>query len=357
MLDNTKPLSQNQDYDLPLKDGLQCGDICVVDDDPANLTLLGQILANHGYTIRPAIDGEMAFKTIRAEHPDLILLDIMISPEMDGYEVCRELKADESTQDIPVIFISALDQTIDKVKAFQVGGVDYITKPFQPDEVLARVHTHIQQHHIQKQLKIQYQTLEKEIQKRRRVEKLLEQSNKRLELLVTIDPLSGLNNRRHFNKCFEQEWKRMIREKEPMAVLLCDIDRFEEHNRNFGTLAGDLILQKIANIAKKVAKRPGDIVARWGEDEFVILLPRTDIEGANILAKRIQENEIDLKAHESFKKNSDQVTFSIGVASEVPTIGVQKEGLLSLAGDALFHAKKTGNCTVCYDEMQTRENS
>jgi diguanylate cyclase (GGDEF)-like protein len=329
---------------------MDCGSICVVDDDPANLTLLGSILSNHGFTILPAVDGDIAFKIIKAEHPDLILLDIMISPEIDGYEICKKLKADENTQDIPVIFMSALNQTIDKVKAFQVGGVDYITKPFQTEEVLARVQTQVQQHNIQKQLKYQYEALEREISKRRHVEKILEQTNKRLELLVTLDPLSGLNNRRHFNKHFEQEWKRMIREKESVAILLCDIDRFEEHNRAYGTLAGDLILQKMANIIKRSAKRPGDLIARWGEDEFILLLPRTDQQGAETLARSIQKNQIDLKSHDSKSKDGDFVTISIGIATTIPTYGIQKETLLSDAAEALAKAKETGRNTVFFSQ-------
>ena len=203
---------------------LRSGTVCLVDDDPANLTLLSSILSNHGFNVHSATDAESAFTLIQEEPPDLILLDIMISPEMDGYEICKRLKTEEITQDIPVIFLSALDQAIDKVKAFQAGGVDYITKPFLTDEVIARVQSHIQQHQIQQQLTIQYETLQKEISRRRQVERELEQTNKQLELLVTIDSLSGLNNRRHFNYHFEQEWKRMIREKKPMALLLCDID-------------------------------------------------------------------------------------------------------------------------------------
>ncbi len=346
MTDNVMPTTQDYDFENSMTGGLGCGDICVVDDDPSNLTLLSSILSNHGYNILPAIDGEIALNTIKAEHPDLILLDIMISPEVDGYEICRQLKANEATQDIPVIFISALDQSLDKVKAFQVGGVDYITKPFQTDEVLARVQTHIRQHHIQKQLRLQYDALEKEISRRRQVEKILEQTNKRLELLVTIDPLTGLNNRRYFNKCFEQEWKRMIREKESMAILLCDIDNFEELNRRYGTLAGDLILQRIANMIKKVGKRPGDIVARWGEDEFILLLPRTKLAGAEKLAGHLHDEEIDLKTHDNSSQDPDLVTISIGIGCTVPTYGIQKEDLVIIADQALAEAKMKGDSII-----------
>jgi sigma-B regulation protein RsbU (phosphoserine phosphatase) len=127
------------------------GNILIVDDTPANLRLLSQMLAEQGYQVRPVPDGPLALAAARAEVPDLILLDIRM-PEMNGYEVCEHLKADAQTCDIPIIFISALDATQDKVKAFTVGGVDYVTKPFQFEEVLARVETHLALRRLQKQL-------------------------------------------------------------------------------------------------------------------------------------------------------------------------------------------------------------
>ncbi len=329
-----------------------CGTVCVVDDDPASLTLIGDILSRHGFTVLPTADGDVAIKTIKAEQPDLVLLDIMLSPEVDGYDICKILKSDESTQEIPVIFISALDQTIDKVKAFEVGGVDYITKPFHIKEVLARVQNQIQQHHIQKQLSIQYKVLQKEIKKRIKAEKELEQTNKQLELLITIDPLTGLNNRRHFDKHYQQEWKRMIREKESMALLLCDIDDFDEYNMQNGALAGDLILQKLAKTIRKVAKRPGDIVARWGEDEFIFLLPRTDLKGAETLAKQIKKKNIALTSADSTPESGTTVTLSIGIASTIPAYGIPREILLSNASEALTQSKRMRNGIVCFDDME-----
>jgi signal transduction histidine kinase len=127
------------------------GNILIVDDTPANLRLLSNMLAEQRYKVRSVINGQMALTATQASPPDLILLDIRM-PEMNGYEVCEHLKADEDTHDIPIIFISALDATQDKVKAFTVGGVDYITKPFQLEEVLARVETHLALRNLQKSL-------------------------------------------------------------------------------------------------------------------------------------------------------------------------------------------------------------
>ena len=132
------------------------GSVLVVDDNPDNLRLLSGILTDQGYKVRPAPSGALALKSVRSTLPDLILLDIKM-PEMDGYEVCRRLKAEEQTSDIPVIFISALDDVMDKVKGFGVGAVDYITKPFQHEEVLARVRTHLELRRLQTQLERAYQ--------------------------------------------------------------------------------------------------------------------------------------------------------------------------------------------------------
>ena len=142
-------------------------DILVVDDTPANLNLLTEMLKERGYRVRPVPSGKLAIQAIRNKQPDLILLDINM-PEMNGYEVCAQLKADAALKDIPVLFISALTETMDKVKAFSVGGVDYVTKPFQFEEVHARVETHLRIHFLQRQLSEQNENLERLVAKRTR---------------------------------------------------------------------------------------------------------------------------------------------------------------------------------------------
>jgi sigma-B regulation protein RsbU (phosphoserine phosphatase) len=138
------------------------GDILVVDDTPANLRLLSQMLNEQGYKVRPVLDGRLALAAAQAKPPDLILLDIRM-PDLNGYQVCERLKAESQTKDIPIIFISALDAIQDKVKAFKVGGVDYITKPFHVEEVLARVETHLTLHKLQEQLELANQKMTKEL--------------------------------------------------------------------------------------------------------------------------------------------------------------------------------------------------
>jgi CheY-like chemotaxis protein len=154
------------------------GRILIVDDDLASLRLLTELLAEQGYTVHPASQGEMALRFVRSTLPDLILLDPKM-PGLDGYQVCERLKADERTRDIPVIFLTALADTADKVKGFQAGGVDYITKPLQVEEVLARVKTHVALHALQKQRAAQSARLEQEISERKRAEVALRESQGR----------------------------------------------------------------------------------------------------------------------------------------------------------------------------------
>lgn len=175
--------------------------ILVVDDTPADLKLLNDILAGQGYQVRPASSGQLALRSVAVEVPDLILLDVKM-PDMDGYKVCQLLKADEFTRRIPVIFISAFGDIANKVKGFDTGGVDYITKPFQSAEVLARVQTHLTVWHLQKQLEERNLSLQKEIAERTRTEIELRTANAKIEqifaaipsLIITISSTGNIVN-------------------------------------------------------------------------------------------------------------------------------------------------------------------
>ena len=142
------------------------GEIMVVEDDAVSLKLLSEILTKAGYQVRAASDGELALRSVRAKLPDLILLDIQMLG-MNGIDVCRRLKADPETRDLPVIFISAMDETDSKVKALEAGGTDYITKPIHPPEVLARIHTHLNMYRLQRKLAVQAEELIAEIEERK----------------------------------------------------------------------------------------------------------------------------------------------------------------------------------------------
>ncbi len=167
------------------------GDILIVDDMPDNLDMLTHMLIQRGFRVRPALSGRLALKAVQVMLPDLILLDIMM-PDMDGYEICRQLKANEQTSDIPILFISALNEETDKVNAFEAGGVDYITKPFHIDEVIARVETHVTLRNMQKQLQEQNIRLQKEMAERKRAEEERRQMETRLRQSQRLEALGTL---------------------------------------------------------------------------------------------------------------------------------------------------------------------
>ncbi|MGK7927772.1 MAG: response regulator, partial [Spirulina sp.] len=182
------------------------GDILIVDDTPNNLRLLSTLLQNHGYEARSVLSGEMALRAARSSVPDLVLLDISM-PLMDGYEVCRELKAHANTREVPVIFISAFNEAMDKVRAFEVGGVDYITKPFQWAEVLVRVENQLKIRSLQTQLLQQNAQLQQEIQERLKAESALRIANQKLQNLANSDGLTGAANRRRFDEYLQEQWE------------------------------------------------------------------------------------------------------------------------------------------------------
>ncbi len=319
--------------------------ILIVDDTPENLTVLRQMLTKNGYRVRPALNGETALTSIENDLPDLILLDIMM-PGMNGYEVCHKLKANERFRDIPVLFISALDEAIDKDKAFQEGGLDYITKPFHLEEVLARVKIHLTSRQVQMKLQDQIIQLQQKIEDCKRVEASLKKSklqlesgNKELEELSGLDGLTQIANRRHFNDYLDKEWQRLMREKSPLALILSDVDCFKNFNDTYGRLAGDDCLKKIAKVIKHLLKRPTDLAARYGGKEFVIVLPQTDLNGALCVAETIQLEIANLQISNEQSTVSQYVSLSLGVSCTIPDQKRSPDVLINAAAQSLCQAK------------------
>jgi len=254
--------------------------ILIVDDTPDNLRLLAKILDSQGYIVRKSLNGRMALEGVRRSPPDLILLDINM-PEMNGYEVCQQLKASPATADIPIIFISAIDRLENKVQAFELGGVDYIIKPFQEQEVLMRVKNQllIQQQH--QQLIAQNHRLEQEVKERLKAEAEVRQ-------LSLTDELTGLYNRRGFFFLAEQQLKIARRTQSSYCVLFADLDGLKKINDTCGHEMGDRTIVDAAQILKQTF-RDADIVARLGGDEFAVFLPIFSNDADNFLV-RLQSN-------------------------------------------------------------------
>jgi len=315
--------------------------ILVVDDTPPNLQLLLTMLARKGYDAHGVPDGAAALSNAKEQLPDLVLLDINM-PNINGFQVCQELKSSDRTRDVPVIFISARDEVLDKVQAFAVGGVDYITKPFQIAEVLARVENQLTLRRLQRQLQEQNERLKQEINSRIIAETLLQEANAKLERLVNLDGLTQLANRRCFDEYLEQEWQRLARERQPLSLIMCDIDFFKNYNDTYGHIAGDDCLRKVSHLIKQSVRRPADLAARYGGEEFVLVLPNTDIEGSMLVAEAIRNKLLELKLPHEDSAVSKFVTLSMGVTALIPKIDSQPSILLTSADYALYRAKELG---------------
>ncbi|PZO41532.1 MAG: diguanylate cyclase response regulator [Pseudanabaena frigida] len=315
--------------------------ILVVDDTPPNLQLLLTMLKRKGYEAHGVTDGLVALSDIKNKLPDLVLLDINM-PNINGFQVCQQLKSSDLTSEIPVIFISARDEVLDKVQAFAVGGVDYITKPFQIAEVLARIENQLTLQRLQKQLQEQNHRLKQEINSRIIAETLLQEANEKLGRLVNLDGLTQLANRRCFDEYLEQEWQRLAREQLHLSLIMCDIDFFKNYNDTYGHVAGDDCLRKVSLLIKQAVRRPADLAARYGGEEFVLVLPNTDVDGAILVAEVIRQKLSELAIPHEDSVVSEFVTLSIGVTSLIPKTDSLPSVLLTSADYALYRAKELG---------------
>ncbi|MBC6431736.1 EAL domain-containing protein [Nostoc sp. HG1] len=325
-------------------------DILIVDDMADNLRVLSSILTREGYSVRKALNWQMALTATQTVLPDLILLDIMM-PEVDGYEICQTLKASELTADIPVIFISALDDVFDKVKAFKVGGVDYITKPFEFQEVLVRVQNQLALRSARLEILKLNVELEDRVKQRTRelektLQKLQEEINSRQKLqsqlldIALHDSLTGLPNRVLFIRRLENALNRAKQESNyQFALLFLDCDRFKVVNDSLGHLVGDELLIAIAR-RLQACLLPVHTLARLGGDEFGILLENiTDINIAIQVAERILQ-QLSL----AFKLSRYEVFMNASIGISWGNKDYDRpEYLLRDADTAMYRAKAQGS--------------
>jgi diguanylate cyclase (GGDEF)-like protein len=292
--------------------------VLIVDDQPANLMVLSKLL-KEDYHILVANNGSKALEIAAGDNPPhLILLDIEM-PGMDGYEVCRRLKTDDRTSGIALIFVSARDTVEDEEKGFRMGAVDYISKPFHPAIVRARVRNHIN-------LKINSDLLEK---------------------LSKQDSLTDIPNRRNFEERLDREWSRASRNGQPLTLVMMDIDHFKNYNDHYGHGAGDECLRRVARILKKSLSRPMDVVARYGGEEFVALLPDTDEAGARHVAEQLRAAIEAAAIPHGHSATAPVVTLSVGAATHSRSNAKHKAKQLQQAADqALYRAKGQGRNQV-----------
>lgn len=302
--------------------------IMIVDNRLENILFLSKILNQRGYLIRYAINGIMALQAIKTSPPNLILLDVKM-PEMSGFEVCQKLKSNSETAHIPIIFLSAANNMVDKTQVFKVGGVDYINKPFYMEEVLARVQHQLTIINLNTQL-------EEKVKERT---KHLEIANAQLAEMAFHDSLTKLANRALLmQRLREAIEKQKLDSNSQFALFYLDCDRFKDVNDSLGHQAGDELLIDIAQRLKSVVRQE-DLVARLGGDEFVILL--FNISDSHIVAQigdRILQSfsvPFHLKGREIF------VSFSIGIVSDSGYY-TNPEEILQAADIAMYQAKSSG---------------
>lgn len=444
--------------------------ILMVDDLPDSLSTLSYLLKHYGYEVICVANGEMAIDLIQKQQPDLVLLDVML-PVIDGYKVCQVVKNNPDTNHIPVIFISGLDSEYDKIQAFKAGAIDYITKPFFVEEVIARIETQLayrkRQQELEKIIEEQVRerllaeqklnesrallssvlnssadgvaafesirnsqgqiidfrwlvvnpvaamtvgqtsssllhqplyennpgyvfdglfdlfvqvvnnciVLEKEhycdagefqvwmhivavklgdgfamtfrdITERKQMELALKEANQELKQQASIDSLTQIANRRYFDEYLAQEWTRCAREKQFLAIILCDVDHFKAYNDTYGHQAGDGCLIQVAQAMRLSIKRPADLAARYGGEEFALILPNTDDRGAIEVAESIRQQVKLLKIDHVKSSVSDRVTLSLGVASIIPDSFSEPKFLIAEADRALYEAKSSGRDRV-----------
>jgi diguanylate cyclase (GGDEF)-like protein len=308
--------------------------ILIVDDNPDSLEILRARLESWGYRTQTASDGEDALAKIDVSPPDLILLDIMM-PRMDGMEVARRVKGNPSLPFIPIIMETALATTESKVEGLDSGADDYITKPIDFAELKARVNSMLRI----KRLQVELEDRERE---------LLDVNEQLLHMSQT-DALTGLDNRRHLEHRLEEMFAHARRFKEPVACVICDLDRFKAVNDTYGHPAGDEVLKQFAQILRSEA-RSIDRVGRFGGEEFMFLLPGAGTDAAGRFAERVRKQ---VESH-TFTFNgggtSIRRTASFGVSAwPHPHIGAP-EVLVRTADEALYVAKETGrNRVVRFD--------
>lgn len=286
--------------------------LLVVDDEPTNIQALYQTFRDD-HQVLMATDGAQALAVAREKLPDLVLLDVVM-PGMSGHEVLTQLKSDEGTRDIPVIFVTAYNDTSSETQGLALGAVDFISKPINPPVVRARVHTHLT-------LKAQADFLRS---------------------MARIDGLTGIYNRRHFDERLDIEFRRAARSQTPLALALLDVDDFKKYNDHYGHLQGDDVLRNVAATLKATLKRPGDLLARYGGEEFVCILPEVHLAAAAGFAQTLVDAVHALHIEHATSRTAAVVTVSLGMSVYEPGQPGSAALLLAAADAALYRAKHEG---------------
>lgn len=297
--------------------------LLIIDDSKAIRTQVTQMFADGKIFAKTlqAADGIEGFKLLVNNDVDLILCDIEM-PGIDGLKFLAMLQSREDLREKPVIMLTSHGDLSTKVRGLESGASDYITKPFEPEEMVARIRVHMQ-----------IKTLQDELRR----------SNQLLMELAQTDPLTRLYNRRHLYEKLEIELNRCFRSTNPIALIMTDIDHFKQVNDRFGHQVGDEVLTKVADLLQQQL-RTYDLAARYGGEEFCLVLPETDLEAATEVAERIRQQAEQMKFPPLMKNY--KLTMSFGVAAYDGTFEGSIDEIIRCADDALYEAKNSGRNQV-----------
>jgi diguanylate cyclase (GGDEF)-like protein len=285
--------------------------LLLIDDSPQDLRLLGSLIKEQGQILF-ATSGREGLKLAAERTPDLIMLDVEL-PDLSGFEVCRELQQNPETRGSSIIFVTSHQSPQHEVAALEAGAVDFISKPFNPPVICARVKIHL----------------------------TLKRQNKLLQSLVSIDGLTGVFNRRYFDEQSEVEWKRHFRQGHSLGLAMVDVDHFKQFNDRFGHSAGDECLKTLARTFQQSTRRPGEFLARYGGEEFVFVLPHLNQEDILRFGQHLCAEVLALKIPHP-ASSAQFVTISLGAVASVPTPETQLQLLVEQADQALYQAKASG---------------
>lgn len=295
--------------------------LLVVDDQRVNIMVLHELF-REDCEVFMAMSGEQALQLCRTVSPDVVLLDVCMDG-LDGHEVCRRLKSDPQTKNIPIIFVTGRGAEEDEVRGLELGAVDFIVKPINPVIVRARVNTHL----------------------------TLKRQNDILRSLALLDGLTGVANRRNFDEQLERSWQQSLREQTALSVIMIDVDYFKRYNDHYGHQQGDRCLQAVAGALEEAVSRPYDLLARYGGEEFACVLPNTLLEDAALVAERMRANVQLLQLEHLNSDVGQSVTVSLGVAAMTANHATAPQTLIEEADRRLYQAKQAGRARVCFYDL------
>ncbi len=292
--------------------------VLIVDDVPADLQALGELLGDD-YTVVSAGSGPEALRIAEADEVDLILLDAQM-PGMDGFETCARLKANTDTRDLPVILVGTPEDETMEAKGLLQGAADFLPRPVRASAARARVKAHLENHRF------------REI----------------LQRLTWLDAVTGLPNRERFEEALDNEWRRNARNRTPIALLLMEVDHFNQFCEIHGKSAGDETLRRLIAALTGGIQRAGDVVGRYSDRAFACLLPETDTLGAVSVGERVRAELNSMAIPHDGSESAPFVTLSLGVASLVPSRTDVLKDLTDNAEAALLKAQQRGGNQVVF---------